>query len=99
MTPLLAAALLYAGRYERALSVLAGWSPTGHDLDRLAALDILAVGELSRVTGVAEQNRRPATTEEIAAAADDTTMLIELLRSTDALDPVSGSSSSMIRRP
>ena len=87
VTPLLADALLHAGRYERALSVLAGWSPTGHDLDRLAALDILAVGELSRVTGVAEQNRRPATTEEIAAAADDTTMLIELLRSTDALDP------------
>ncbi|MCA1671740.1 MAG: hypothetical protein LC799_05900, partial [Actinobacteria bacterium] len=87
VTPLLADALLYAGRYERALSVLTGWSPTGHDLDRLAALDILAVGELIRVTGVAEQNRRQATTEEIAAAADDTTLLIELLRSTDALDP------------
>jgi tetratricopeptide (TPR) repeat protein len=87
VTPLLADALLYAGRYERALSVLAGWSPTGHDLDRLAALDILAVGELIRVTDVVEQNRRAATTEEIAAADDDTTMLIELLRGTDALDP------------
>lgn len=87
VTPLLADALLYAGLYERALSVLDSWSPTGHDLDRLAALDILAVGELIRVTGVVEQNRRPATTEEIAAVDDDTTMLIELLRSTDALDP------------
>ena len=84
--PLLADAYKHAGMYAAALDVLRGWEPTGHDLDRLAYLNRVALTELLDVVGLEEQTRRPAELKQIVEA-DTGERLIELLRGTDALDP------------
>lgn len=87
LVPLLADALLHAGKYAAAQDALAGWSPTGHDHDRLATVLRTAVGELRSVVGLDSQDRSAATEAGIDAAGDDAEALIGLLRTTDALDP------------
>ncbi len=86
LRPLLIDTLLWAGRYSEASDVLADWSPSGHRLDRLAGLDRLVLAELERITGVAQQERRPTDHAVIEAAGDDIERCTELLRTTDALD-------------
>ena len=87
LVPLLADALLYAGRYAEAERALDGWSPSGHDLDRLAVLVRVVVAELRAVTGIDVQNRSSAVEPEIDAVGDEPAALIALLGATDALDP------------
>ncbi|WNV76928.1 DUF4365 domain-containing protein [Geodermatophilus sp. DSM 44513] len=87
LLPLRADALLWAGKYGEALALLRDWTPTGHDLDRLAALDLIVLEELMSVTGLDEQDRRPVDLDEIAAVESDPEALVALLRLRDALHP------------
>jgi tetratricopeptide (TPR) repeat protein len=87
LLPLLADALLHAGEYAAAQDAVAGWSPTGHDHDRMATILRTAVAELMSVVGLESQDRSAATEVDIDAAGDDPEALIALLRTTDALDP------------
>lgn len=59
---------MWAGRYSDAVEVSAGWSPSGHRLDRLAILDGIALEGLGRMIDLAEQDRRPAAPESIERA-------------------------------
>lgn len=87
LLPLLADALLYAGQYGKARLTLEQWSPSGHELDRLAALDLLALDEIDRVTGLTQQSRQPASSSELTRAGYVEPELVALLRTSDALDP------------
>lgn len=87
LQPLLVDALLWAGRYAEASEVFAGWRPSDHPLDRLALLDGVVVSEVVRTTGLAQQDRRPADPVHIEEAGEAAELCVELLRSTDALDP------------
>lgn len=86
LRPLLTDALMWAGRCSEASDVLADWTPTGHRLDRLAGLGGIALTEIERLTGLAEQERRSADQSVIETVGDDVERCTELLRTTDALD-------------
>lgn len=86
LRPLLTDTLMWAGHYSEASDVLASWTPTGHRLDRLAGLDGIALTEIKRLTGLAEQERRPVDQSVIEAVGTDVNRCTELLRTTDALD-------------
>ena len=87
LKPLLIDALMWAGRYSEASEVLAGWVPSGHRLDRLALLDGVVLSEVARTVGLARQDRRPADPALVEEAGEAIGQCVELLRSTDALDP------------
>ncbi len=86
LQPLLIDALMWAGRCSEASEVLAGWVPSGHPLARLALLDGVVVQEVVRMTGLAQQDRRPADLPRIEEVGEAVEPCVELLRSTDALD-------------
>jgi tetratricopeptide (TPR) repeat protein len=85
--PLAADALMYAGEFARAESVMATWIPGVGEVPRVGWLRGPMLEVIRVELGVASQIRNVATAEQIAASVGDSARILEMLRLTDALDP------------
>jgi tetratricopeptide (TPR) repeat protein len=82
----LADALMYAGRYRKAIEVIDG--AYGSSLvDKLSIVNRIALQEVMSVTGLENQERRLITDEEIDSIESNQLEPFDLLKNVDALEP------------
>jgi tetratricopeptide (TPR) repeat protein len=94
LLPLLADALMHAGHYAQARQALNEWAPVGHRDDRLGILRQIMLDHLHNLGFVDQERANPERAFELvddgltlkAGVTNDD--LLDVLRSTDALNPI-----------